>query len=119
MSNKRRDSFEFMKLAHDFRKIAKPVLLWMLLYTIFSMVFVALYVYIDYQSYLSSYQTTQQTDFKKVQSKLHSQIETLKKLSVLTGNRIVAARGGLKRIQNILNSVLPPYKWSKNNLVMK
>ncbi|MBY0501719.1 MAG: hypothetical protein K2P93_06940 [Alphaproteobacteria bacterium] len=76
----------------------------MVLYTIGALAFVGVYVYIDYQSYLSSYKEIQQAELNAAQIKLHSNIENLKKLSILTSKRIAASHGDLKRIQNILIS---------------
>ena len=93
-----------MKLTHDLRKLLKPAFLWMAVYITSSFVFVGAYVYVDYQSYLSSYIKTQQAELAAAQIKLHSNIENLKKLSVLTSKRIASSQGDLKCIQNILNS---------------
>ncbi len=93
-----------MRLTRDLRKLIKPAFLWMALYVVSSLVFVGVYVYVDYQSYFSSYKETQQAELTVAQKKLRSNLENLKKLSVLTSKRIASSHGDLKRIQNILNS---------------
>ncbi|MBP9693047.1 MAG: hypothetical protein KBD90_06970 [Alphaproteobacteria bacterium] len=93
-----------MRLTHDLRKLIKPAFLWMALYVVSSLVFVGVYVYVDYKNYLSSYVKTQQAELKAAQTKIRSNIDNLKKLSVLTSKRIASSQGDLKRIQNILNS---------------
>ncbi len=93
-----------MRLTYDLRKLIKPTFLWMAVYVVGSFVFVGAYVYVDYQSYLSSYEETQHAELAAAQQKLHSNLENLKNLSVLTAKRIASSRGDLKRIQNILNS---------------
>lgn len=93
-----------MRLTYDLRKLIKPTFLWMAVYVVGSFVFVGAYVYVDYQSYLSSYEEIQHAELAAAQQKLHSNLENLKNLSVLTAKRISSSRGDLKRIQNILNS---------------
>lgn len=93
-----------MGFAHDLRGILKPISLWLSFYAISSLAFVGVYVYVDYQNDLSSYQETQKVQLSEAQSKIRSNIENLKKLSVLTSNRLAIAHGDLKRIQNILSS---------------
>ncbi|OJW46266.1 MAG: hypothetical protein BGO67_08595 [Alphaproteobacteria bacterium 41-28] len=93
-----------MGLKHSFREIAKPTLGGIGVLILLSLIFAGGYVYVDYRGYLASYQVTQQKALKEAQEKIQWNIENLKKLSVLTSNRIAASQGDLKRIQNILNS---------------
>lgn len=47
-----------MGLTYDLRKLVRPAFLWMAVYVVSSLVFVGVYVYVDYQNYLSSYKET-------------------------------------------------------------
>lgn len=93
-----------MEVSRDLRKIISAVSSKVALYAIAALAFVAIYTYVDYKIYLSSYQITQQSELVAIQNKFHSNIENLKKLSVLTSNRILSYSKDLKQIQNILNS---------------
>jgi len=68
------------------------------------LIFLGAYVYVDYRSYLSSYQITQQSELKSLRDKISLNVDNIKKLSVLTSKRIAASKGDVKRIQSILVS---------------
>ena len=94
-----------MRISNDFRLILKPTLLCVAIFVSLSLMFVASYVFIEHQKYLSAYQITQQQELKALQQKTTIALENLKKLSQLTSERIAASQGDVKRIQNILSSV--------------
>jgi signal transduction histidine kinase len=58
----------------------------------------------EYQSYLTSYEITQQKEVEGLRTKAKDTIQKIDELLRLTGNRIAASQNNVKRIQNILIS---------------
>lgn len=93
-----------MKLNHAYKDTSRLTLGIVGVFCFLSVLFVGIYLYVDYQRYLTSYKETQQAELKSAQEKINLNLENMKKLSVLTVNRISAVSGDRKRIQNILIS---------------
>lgn len=94
-----------MGLTQGFRDGVKPILGVTGAFVSFTFLFVGLYVFFEYKTYLSDYKRAQQEEIKTLQKKTKASLEHLTKLSELTSNRIVASQGKAQRIQNILISV--------------
>lgn len=73
-------------------------------FCLLSLLFIGTYLYVDYQRYISSYKITQQAELNAAQEKINTNVDNIKKLSVLTTKRIAASNGNIKRIQHILVS---------------
>jgi hypothetical protein len=113
-----------MELAYNFRNILKPTLGSFYLFVSLSSAFIITYIFVDYQSYLGAYQTSQTQEVEAVTKKAEATLGGLKKLLRLTEARIYATYGDLQgssqaktqnprgdpekhllRIQKILNSL--------------
>ena len=67
-------------------------------------VFVAVYSFFEYGSYLSAYQTTQRLEHQAVQQKTEATFKKLEELLQLTSSRIGFSQDNFQQIQNILIS---------------
>lgn len=90
------------RLAH--KTLFQPIAGIMGFFCLLSLFFIGTYLYVDYQRYISSYKITQQAELKAAQEKINTNVDNIKKLSVLTAKRIAASNGNIKRIQHILVS---------------
>ena len=97
-----------MEVKQDYRTNQKRIFQYILgtmgIVSVFSLIFIGTYLYLDYHNYLLSFERAQQSDLKIAQEKISSNIDSLKKLSLLTGKRIASSLGNVQRIQNILSS---------------
>ncbi len=105
-----------MRFADKFRYILRPFSVSAAVVVLVVLFFISAYAFLEHHWHLSAYRTTQQNELKAFHHKVATTIKDLKDLSKLTEARILASKGDLKRIQNILISVyrlLPNYSFPK------
>lgn len=98
-----------MRRTFDFRGFIKPTIVGLILLSFFSCVFVLAYIFTDYKFYVTDYKNTQAMEVESVKNKTETTLKNLEKLLQLTGARIQATEGDVKRLQGVIGSLLHSY----------
>ena len=93
-----------MGFIKDFQALLKPVLGAASILVFITLIFIPSYIFFEYQQYLSTYQKNQQEEVKSIQHKTKAFLGKIQELGDLTSYRILATKGDMKQVQDILIS---------------